>query len=692
MATKNPIENSNVSHKQDLAILRDHYLSLPSHSLLLRKKVNASLKYLLLFTALFASILIFLITAYIFFESVPIITSFSSIIELVFSTEWYPKIEKFGSLNLFIGSFIVAFYATIIAIPIGIGVGIFLSEVASPKTKKIIKPIIEVITAIPSVIIGLVASRFLSIAVMNTFFALDMQNEYSSGRIAITASIALGFMVIPVIASLTDDALSSVPNELKKASLALGSSKWETIPKISVPYAKSGIISSCILAFGRVIGETMVVLMVTGSNPGLNKGWFNPLQSVYPVPAVIALETGDVVIGDPQWHALFFVGLQLLLVSFVITGFGRLVVKKQLSFGGIKKILNIVVKKKHSKQNKQNTTPVLTPPDTNFVGKSIIREEVDNRNHFHPKTTVCDCPLDEIYESTPLNIRKKFMTQYIVYTLFGFLTVSMLLGLTSIVVIVVYFGVQDVWLIDFFQSPTYTYKMQGHYGYLQATLGSILVVTTAAVLGLPLSTLAGIYLQFYVKENNRFGEFVKNSIQNIASVPSIIVGLFGWGLFVLIFGWGKSVLAGGATLTIMMIPIATSTTIEALKQVPSDYRLNALALGSTKWESINKQNIRYAMPSIITGYLFSISRVIGETAPIILTVAASIYSTKLLPTSLVNMGVAMLPFEIYTLALFGTSPYSLSWAMTCAMVLLLMALVLYTLGQILRVKLQVKYE
>jgi phosphate transport system permease protein len=247
------------------------------------------------------------------------------------------------------------------------------------------------------------------------------------------------------------------------------------------------------------------------------------------------------------------------------------------------------------------------------------------------------------------------------------------------------FSIKDIFLVG-----------QGtkHFGFLPSILGSVVVVLGSSIIGLPLSTLAGIYLHFYVSPTNKFGQFIRNSIQNIASVPSVVVGLFGWGIFVLAFGWGHSLLAGAATLSIMMIPIATATTIKALEQVPDHYRLNALAMGATKWESIKGQTLKYALPSILTGYLFSISRVIGETAPIMLTVAVANIGT-VFPSRLTGQGVAMLPFTIWYLALFtpgtGGRP-TFGWAMSGAMLLLLISAIIYIIGQILRARLQVRYE
>lgn len=689
-------------------------------TIIFRRGMNRGVKYFLMIMAIFASLMTLFITLFLVIEALPVISSFTSVGNLIFKTDWNPKIEHFGALNLLLSSLIVTFYTIIIAIPFGIGIGIFIAEFTPKRLKKILKPSIELISAIPSVILGLVAFRYLAILIQKASFALGMQEVLSSGRVAITASITLSFMIIPMIASLTDDALSSVPRDLKNSSLALGSSKWEAVSKVSIPYSRSSIISAVILAFGRVIGETMVVLMVVSSNPALKKGWFNPFQEVYALPSAIALEVGDVVIGDAQWNALFFLGLELLVISFLITALGRRIAKRKMSL----KFLIRLFKKEYwcltpdeYEENDNNFTKFVIRLKKVFTGevKETHTNEklpINTNNNEVKRDNTSEKIMDvKFKERDDLNLKevelrnfyfsfrkssssRKTMVERSYKILFCIFLVLVLGVLLTIFGIVGYEGSQNIWIIDFLKGPSYTYMQAGHYGYLKATLGTLIVVGIAAIIGLPISTFAGIFLHFYIKPTNRIGIFIRNSIQNISSIPSVVVGLFGWGIFVNIFGWGKSTLAGSFTLMIMMIPIATTTTIEALKQVPQGIRHNALALGSTKWESIKDHNLRYSSSSIITGYLFAISRVIGETAPIILTVAASVYSSSIFPDSLTNAGVSMLPFDIYILGLFTDRiyPNSFSWAMTCAMILLVLALGLFIIGQILRSKLQVKFD
>ncbi|MHA1865951.1 MAG: phosphate ABC transporter permease subunit PstC [Candidatus Heimdallarchaeaceae archaeon] len=652
-----------------------------------------------------AFLLIFLVLSIFIFgiiEVIPEIYTLSEIKQLLFGQTWNPKKENFGAFNLFMGSMIVTFYAIIIVIPFGLSIGIFMAEFVPENLYKHLKSSIELISAIPSVIMGLISFKYFAKLIKSIFFALGVEQQYSVGNIALTASITLAFMTVPMIASLTDDALRSVPKELKKSALALGSSHWEVIARVSIPYNRSSISSAIILAFGRIFGETMVVLMVAGSNPALSKGLLNPLQGIYALPAAIALEVSDVVVDDPQWHALFYLGLELLTISFVITVLGRRIASGKLTFTSVKKLFKKGCSYLWNRLSKRKEEEIKYSENNNFARFTKDKFMHPKNKYFQSRpTSPSEEQLNTEYFETLMCSNSSILSKYKIrkqriYTGIFTLLTFIVLGVLGLVFFSV--GIDGFRNIDFQDiipgKPSFSRMVQGHYGYLTSTIGSILVVGTAALIGLPISTAAGIYLTFYLKPTNKLGQMIKNGIQNIASVPSVVVGLFGWGIFVSTFGWGKSVLSGGFTLMIMMIPIVTSTTIEALNQVPNDFRQGSLALGSTKWESIKEHNLRYAFPSIITGYLFSISRVIGETAPIILTAAAARYAPTYFPSGLTNSAVAMLPFDIYEFGLYTDViyPNSFSWAMTCALILLVIALGLFVFGQILRSKLQVKYD
>ncbi len=270
-----------------------------------KEKIFKSITYI---ASLFTIVFLFGIIASIFYEGLPIFDTVK-IKDFLFKTAWHPTHEKadFGILSLIIGSFYVTLGALIIAIPLGLGSAIYISEIASSRIKEILKPVIELLAGIPSVVYGLFGMAFLSPFLIKVFGIPNGLNVFSG-------SIILGIMVVPIISSMSEDALSTVPKNLREASLALGANKWETIIRVVVPASKSGIMSSVILGFGRAIGETMVVLMVAGGAAQIPSNVFQPVR---PMPASVAAEMGETVVGSPHFHALFGIAIVLFVITFI---------------------------------------------------------------------------------------------------------------------------------------------------------------------------------------------------------------------------------------------------------------------------------------------------------------------------------------------------------------------------------------
>ncbi len=233
------------------------------------------------------------------------------VIEFFFGTKWNPNsiVEAaWGILPLALSTTMVAFGALAFAVPFGLALAIYLSFLAPKNVREILKPIIEMIAGIPSVVLGLIGLLFLAPFIAGTF-------NISNGLNALSASILVGITVVPTIASMCEDALSSVPLRLMEAGLALGSTKWTTIRRIMIPSAASGILASVMLGLGRAIGETMVVLMVAGNSLAMPTSYLDPVR---PMTATIAIEIREVVVGDLHWQALFAVGLTLFVATFIL--------------------------------------------------------------------------------------------------------------------------------------------------------------------------------------------------------------------------------------------------------------------------------------------------------------------------------------------------------------------------------------
>lgn len=229
-----------------------------------------------------------------------------------------PNEPRYGILPVVLGTFLVTLGAILIAVPIGIGCAVYLSEVAHPKIRETLKPIIEILAGIPSVVFGFFALIILSTWIDEFFNATTKLN-------ALTGSIMLAVMMLPIIISLSEDAIRSVPREMKEASLALGLSKWDTIKGVVLPAALSGITAGIILGVARAIGETMTVLMATGNAPVIS---FDMLTSMRTMTATIAIEMGEVPYGSTHYHALFAIGIILFIITLFVNFIASIIRKR----------------------------------------------------------------------------------------------------------------------------------------------------------------------------------------------------------------------------------------------------------------------------------------------------------------------------------------------------------------------------
>jgi len=193
-------------------------------------------------------------------------------------------------------------------VPLGVGVAIYIGELAPKLVRELFKPIIEVLATIPSVVIGFIGLKTVVPLIKNVF-------HLSIGLTALSGSIMLAFMSLPTIISISEDAINAVPNRFRHASLALGATKWETTVRTVIPAASSGIMAAVMLGLGRIVGETMAVLMITGNSPRIVFSWLQPVRTI---TATIAAEMGETVQGGLHYSALFAIGLILFAITFII--------------------------------------------------------------------------------------------------------------------------------------------------------------------------------------------------------------------------------------------------------------------------------------------------------------------------------------------------------------------------------------
>jgi phosphate transport system permease protein len=227
------------------------------------------------------------------------------------STRWYPVEGYYGILPLIGGSLLVTVGATLFAVPIGISTAIYISEIAPRWMREILKPIIEILAGLPSVVLGFIGIIALA-PQLRKLFALP------TGLTALTGSILLGGIALPTIVSIAEDALDGVPRSYRDAALAIGATRWQTIWRVTLPAARSGVLTGVMLGIGRAIGETMTVMMVTGNAPIMVRGLSSMIMPTRTMTATIAAEMGEVAKGSTHYHVLFLIGMILFLISLIV--------------------------------------------------------------------------------------------------------------------------------------------------------------------------------------------------------------------------------------------------------------------------------------------------------------------------------------------------------------------------------------
>ena len=259
--------------------------------------------------ASFAFLSVFVLALIVFFlfqEGIPLFQQVS-VSDFVFGTAWYPTYDppEYGIWPLIVGSLLVTLFSCLIAVPLGVLSAIYIAEIAPPSIKEFLKAVIELLAGLPSVVLGFFGMVIIAPWMQETF-------DLPTGLNIVNASVMLAIMAIPTISSISEDAIYAVPREFKEASYALGATQFETIVKVVIPAALSGISTAVILGMSRAIGETMVVLMVAGGAAAIPESLFD---SVRPMPASIAAEMGEAPFRSGHYHALFATGVILFFMT-----------------------------------------------------------------------------------------------------------------------------------------------------------------------------------------------------------------------------------------------------------------------------------------------------------------------------------------------------------------------------------------
>ena len=614
------------------------------------------------FTAFFAVIVVSFILLFLVRDGYPIFLQ-AGPLSFILGPDWAPTATEplYGIFPLIVGTLLVTLGAMVFAVPLSICCAIYIAELASPRAKSILKPAIELLAGIPSVVYG-----FFGLIVLTNFIRIAF--DIPTGETWLAASVLLGIMALPTIVSVSEDAISAVPREYKEGSLALGATHWQTIRRVLIPAALSGIAAAIILGIGRAAGETMAVMMVAGNAAIIPDPIWNILSPLRTLTGTLGIEMGEVPVGSDHYNALFGVAVVLLVITLVIN-------------------ISAVAILRYIKEGR-----ISSPARKPFIS-------VQTREKFVFTAEMLLFALGLIF-LTALSwwlailillagflwyIVRPFMAENRVQQIaFALVTLATLIVVAILVIIL-----QDIVLNglpaltwDFLTKSPLDSGRAG--GIFPAIVGTLCLVVGAIIIALPLGVGAAIYMVEYTREG-RITRLIRTGVDLLNGTPSIVFGLFGFAFIVLYLSTGVSLLAGQVTLALMVLPTVIRTTEETLRGIPASLREGSLALGATKWQTISRVVLPPAVPGIVTGAILSIGRAAGETAPIMFT--AVVFSSRFLPDSVFDPVMA-LPYHLFILA--TNVPGSSTNKYGTALVLLLLVVGFYAVAIFVRTHFQNK--
>lgn len=509
-------------------------------------------------------------------------------------TNWKPG--KNGSADAHYGigliilmTIVLLSISMLFTIPLTIFSTLFISEYLSINMQKKVLTVIKLLASVPSVVFGLFARDQIG-ALFQLMGAPNNDN-------LMVASMTMTFMAAPTMISLSYNAVQSVPEGYRLGSLGLGISKEQTTFKIIRKSANAKIISAVILGMARVIGETMAIMMIAGNSTGgfiTNSGISGFLfSSIRTLAATIGLEMTENS-GSTHQSALYAIGLILFMLVFII----NIVILFMSNVDNIKYSRRI---KREERKNKRNNGSQKTKELKYVYDKNMLGMMVHNRteNKFF-KNVYSWIILTLMWISTAIIISFTFW-------ILGDVLIKGLIGLSD--------------PIAFIHIDTEN-KTGG--GIFAALFTTILLVICSLIFAIPFALAAAVYLNEYARKNSILTKSFRFGISLLASTPSIVFGIFGLSIFIVFLGLPFSILAAALTMTIVVLPMLITNFEDALQQVPHQYREAGSALGLTKIQSLFKIILPNAMEGIITGIILAMAKIIGESAPIYLTLGTDI--------------------------------------------------------------------
>lgn len=594
---------------------------------------EAALRNLFLACACVAVLAVVLIFVFTFWKAAPVLTQIG--LGEFLSLDWAPTSGHYGTLALLAGSAIVTVGSLAIGVPLAVGCAVFLTEIAGRKVAGVVGTAVDLLAGVPSVVFG--------------FFGLVVLRPLVAGATgglgfgALTVWLVLAVMIVPTITTLTMDALRSIPMGIREASFAMGATRWQTIYKVVLPAARMGIVNAVVLGMGRAIGETMAVLMVVGNAPVIPAGIASPLSTL---TSQIALDMGYS--SGLHRSALFGMGVVLFLISAALVGIVRMVSAEREGAPrrGRRRVGGATAgaETQAAPQGKAATAQVsVAKPGTPAGAAAAAAAAADPAPAVAP-TAAAEGSRARIQRLLASGAGKGANKGRVNDVMLGVFRAAGILTSCVLALIIAFVAVNGlpVMSLDFVFGWPHGVNAEG--GIFPTIVSTLYVTALAMLICTPVAVLAAVYLAEYAKQG-RLVTFIRYAADTLSSVPSIVMGLFGYAMFVEAMGLGLSMLSAALALALMMLPIVMRTTEEAIRAVPRYIRWGAYGLGATKWQVVSKIVLPSAFPRIATGIVLAIGRAIGETAVVLYTMGQAIN----LPVTPLDSGRPM-TIHLYQLA------------------------------------------
>ncbi len=568
----------------------------------------------------------------------------------LWTMEWNPVKNIYGILPQIYGTLVSSLVAIVLAMPLGVGIAIFLNEDIAPKVVRVpISFAIELLAAIPSVVYGLwgifvllPALRPLMRGLHQNLGWIPFFSTLPANRSLLPTILVLILMILPIVVALSRDAIASVPMELRMGAMAIGANRWEFILGIAIPASMSGIIGAAVLALGRAIGETMAAVMLIGNANQINWSWLAPSSTIASLVASQFSEAKEL-----QLSALLYAALVLMALTLIVNIFAN----------------SFITYFHSSPQKRRDVSPNSIAQDRDLLDTELKSRLLSSPSMENELITPSEITLEISPKWKPNPIKRKIVSMILTTGIFLGTAIA-IFAFSSILFSLIAQGASRFDLAAFTELPPPPLEFGG--GFRNAIIGTLLMVGIGAGLSAPIGLGAAIYLVEFGR-NKPLSQWVRFFNGVLSGVPSILCGLFAYGLVVLTSGT-FSAIAGGVALAVVMLPTIARTSEEALKAVAPELREGAIAIGASPIQAITLIVIPAATPAIITGIVLAIARATGETAPLLFTALFSQYGFNGLWKPVASMSVL-----IYNFAL---SPYPNDQALAWTAALVVVALIL----------------